>query len=97
MENRGACSDSAASLGGEISYIHAFYFPRRTWLITTSHCKEQGLNLIVARTTHVEDKHNVLIGGVFTLLCDVLGELFDYMNNKCASKNVFLKAFEAQI
>lgn len=56
-----ACNDLTVSLEGEISDIHSFCFPRRTWLITTSHCMEQGPNLIGVRTTPVEDKPNVLI------------------------------------
>lgn len=60
-------------------------------------CTEWGPKLTGACTTHVEDKHHVLIARVFTLLSDVLLEQFDYTNNKCASKNVFLKAFEAQV
>lgn len=60
-------------------------------------CTERGPKLTGACTTHVEDKHHVLIARVFTLLSDVLLEQFDYTNNKRASKNVFLKALEAQV
>lgn len=49
-----------------------------------------------ACTTHAEDKHPVLMATVFTLLPDLLLEHFDCTNNKWASKNVVLKAFEAQ-
>ena len=66
------CNDLTVSSEGEISDIHSFCVPQRTWLLTTSHCMEQKPNLIGAHTTHVEDKHNVLIAGVFTLLSDVL-------------------------
>lgn len=63
---------SAVSLDDQISDIHSFCFRGRTWPITASHCMEQGPNLVSACTTHVEDMLNVLIAGVFTLLCDVL-------------------------
>lgn len=65
-------------------------------LIATLSYEGQGPHLLAAHTTHVEDKHNVLVGGVFTLVCDALVWLFDYTSNKWASTNVFLKAFETQ-
>lgn len=49
-----------------------------------------------ACTTPAADKHHVLMATVFTLLPDLLLEHFDCTNNKWASKNVVLKAFETQ-
>lgn len=90
------CKGLCVSSGGEISGIHWLCLPRRTWLVATSGCGQSRGRSPGACTTHAEDKHHVLIARVFTLLPDVLLELFDYTNNKWASRNVFLKASEAQ-
>lgn len=89
------CDDPADLPEGATSDIHSFCLPQRMRLIATLSYEGQGPHL-AAHTTHVEDKHNVLVGGVFTLVCDALVWLFDYTSNKWASTNVFLKVFETQ-
>lgn len=84
------------SIESGISDVHPFCLPQRRQYIAALRHEEQDPNLLAAHTAHVEEKHNVLQGGVFTLPCDELVYSFGYTSNWCASINVFFKVFETQ-
>lgn len=90
------CKGLSVSSGGEVIKWHPFAVFSMQTCGHLGLCREQGPSPAGACTARAEDKHHVLVARVFTLLSDVLLDQFDCTNNKWASKNVVLKAFEAQ-